>query len=271
MIKISHEVPLQLLEQSVAFNDYDYALVHLFDKYPEYKQFFRDSISMGREVLLDNSAFELGGSVCEEKLMQGIRDINPTYVVLPDVIGKYDDTIERSTGFLEDLKYQKGFGKIPEPIAVLQGTTLEQYIRCHEYFTHVLKIDYIAIPLYVKCFATPANTSAMKYSLSRYRLIAELLERNVINRYSKYHLLGANDPIEFQWYRNPAFKFITSADTSCPIIAGMFDEWLDPVGKEKRSEKLADNMEMQLSVHQVRQIHKNIDIYHQNFVEGIGE
>ena len=268
-LKISHEVPLQLLEQSTAFNDYDYALVHLFDKYPEYKQFFRDSISMGREVLLDNSAFELGGSVCEEKLMQGIKDINPTYVVLPDVIGKYDETIERSTKFWDQLKYRSDVR--PEPIAVIQGTTLEQYIRCHEYFTHVLKIDYIAIPLYVKCFATPANTSAMKYSLSRYRLIAELLERNVINRYSKYHLLGANDPIEFQWYRNPAFKFITSADTSCPIITGMFGERLSPIGREKRSEKLADNMEMMLTAEQIRLIYNNIEIYHKNYAEGIGE
>ena len=33
---ISHEVPLSLLEMSRWFNDYDYALVHLFEDYPHY-------------------------------------------------------------------------------------------------------------------------------------------------------------------------------------------------------------------------------------------
>ena len=57
-IKTSHEVPLSMLEQSRAFNDYDYALVHLFEKYPKYYDFFKKSIEMGRDVLLDNSIFE---------------------------------------------------------------------------------------------------------------------------------------------------------------------------------------------------------------------
>ena len=33
---ISHEVPKCLFEKSLDFNDYDYALVHLFDEDPEY-------------------------------------------------------------------------------------------------------------------------------------------------------------------------------------------------------------------------------------------
>lgn len=41
---VSHEVPLSLLEKSRTFNDYDYALVHLFEIYPAYKQFYIDSL-----------------------------------------------------------------------------------------------------------------------------------------------------------------------------------------------------------------------------------
>ena len=37
---ISHEVPKSLFNQSLEFNDYDYALVHLFDKDPEYLKFY---------------------------------------------------------------------------------------------------------------------------------------------------------------------------------------------------------------------------------------
>ena len=31
MIKVSHEVPINLLEKSKLFNDYDYCLPHLLD------------------------------------------------------------------------------------------------------------------------------------------------------------------------------------------------------------------------------------------------
>ena len=40
-ILVSHESPISILDQSVAYNDFDYALVHLFEKSPEYYDFFR--------------------------------------------------------------------------------------------------------------------------------------------------------------------------------------------------------------------------------------
>ena len=44
-MKISHEVPKELFEDSLKFNDYDYALVHLFDKDPEYLQFYKNCVN----------------------------------------------------------------------------------------------------------------------------------------------------------------------------------------------------------------------------------
>ena len=43
-MKVSHETPISLLNDTLRFkdfnyNDFDYALVHLFDKYPEYYKF----------------------------------------------------------------------------------------------------------------------------------------------------------------------------------------------------------------------------------------
>ncbi len=57
---VSHETPVSFLETSRRYNDYDYALVHLFETNPEYYSFFKSSKTLGREVLLDNSIFELG-------------------------------------------------------------------------------------------------------------------------------------------------------------------------------------------------------------------
>ena len=39
-MKISHEVPICLLEDSLDFNDYQYCLPHLLDKDEDYKNFF---------------------------------------------------------------------------------------------------------------------------------------------------------------------------------------------------------------------------------------
>ena len=40
MIKVSHETPLCLLEDSLHFNDYDYALPHLFDQEENYLEYY---------------------------------------------------------------------------------------------------------------------------------------------------------------------------------------------------------------------------------------
>ena len=64
MKKIAHEAPLSIAPLIRELTDYDYALVHLFLE-PEgekYFNFFRESLKMGREVILDNSSYELGDS-----------------------------------------------------------------------------------------------------------------------------------------------------------------------------------------------------------------
>ena len=69
MIKVSHESPLSMLEISRTYNDYDYALVHLFETHPGYFNFFEDSIKRGRHVILDNSIFELGKAFDSRKFL----------------------------------------------------------------------------------------------------------------------------------------------------------------------------------------------------------
>ena len=52
---VSHESPISFLEQSRSYNDYDYALVHLFETHPKYYQFFKDSIKLvGSDRFLPN-------------------------------------------------------------------------------------------------------------------------------------------------------------------------------------------------------------------------
>ena len=59
MIKIAHEAPKSIFNEMQKFTDYDYALVHLLEEDEEYLKLFEEAILKGREVILDNSIFEL--------------------------------------------------------------------------------------------------------------------------------------------------------------------------------------------------------------------
>ena len=59
-MKISHEVPICLLEDSLDFNDYQYCLPHLLDQDEDYKNFFYKAKQQGVYIIMDNSLHELG-------------------------------------------------------------------------------------------------------------------------------------------------------------------------------------------------------------------
>ena len=73
MIKIAHESPKSIFKEVQKYTDYDYALVHLFEEDPEYLQQFRDAKEAGREIILDNSIFELEEAFDAEVCRMGIR------------------------------------------------------------------------------------------------------------------------------------------------------------------------------------------------------
>ena len=76
MIKIAHESPISIFPQVQSWTDYDYALVHLFEESPEYLELFKKALAGGREVILDNSIFELGSAFDMEKFADWTADFD---------------------------------------------------------------------------------------------------------------------------------------------------------------------------------------------------
>ena len=66
-IRIAHEAPMSIFDKVQQLTDYDYCLVHLMDELPEYKELFFKAKEQGREIILDNSIFELGKSFNNKK------------------------------------------------------------------------------------------------------------------------------------------------------------------------------------------------------------
>ena len=85
MIKVSHETPLCLLNDSKNFNDYDYCLPHLLDEEDGYEEYFRQAKEEGRYIIMDNSLHELGEAYDTARLMFWINELRPNEFIVPDV------------------------------------------------------------------------------------------------------------------------------------------------------------------------------------------
>ena len=125
-ILVSHESPISILDNSIHYNDYDYALVHLFEKLPNYYEFFKSSLSRGRQVLLDNSIFELGTAFDSDKFANYVRELKPSYYIVPDVLEKGYETVKSFAEFTAKYNDLPGL-----KIGAVQGKTYDELVDCY--------------------------------------------------------------------------------------------------------------------------------------------
>lgn len=214
MFQISHETPIALLEKSKKFNDYDYALVHLFDKNKTYFDFFKKSIAEGRTVILDNSAYELGrpyGSEPSESYIEWICKLQPTEYILPDWRDDSAKNLEAIRNFKCNHKGIK--------IGVVHG---ESYLDfCKNYREISPYVDKIAIS-FESFFIDYANKNLLELADVRPAILKAMLNSGVIDTTKSHHILGALSPTEYQSYVD--YKWIQSADTSNPVLHGLLGQ-----------------------------------------------
>ena len=112
MIKIAHESPKSIFNTVQKFTDYDYALVHLFEEDKEYLQQFREARNAGREIILDNSIFELEEAFDADKFDGWVNDLKPTWYIVPDVLEDGYETIAKMEDWNNKGLGYPGSGKI---------------------------------------------------------------------------------------------------------------------------------------------------------------
>jgi len=221
---VSHESPISILEESKTYNDYDYALVHLFETQPEYYNFFKCSLAAGREVLLDNSIFELGESFDPKKYIKYITELDPTFYIVPDVLEDAQGTMASWGKFF--LNYGRDLmGRTA--IGVVQGNTYQELVDCYKFMSD--HADYIAISFDYKWYETVTTTNRSgregmldRWSAGRQHLITRLVDDGIWNARKPHHLLGAALAREFAAYAPIASELnIRSLDTSNPVVAGL--------------------------------------------------
>lgn len=243
---ISHEVPKSMLTMSRGFNDYDYALVHLFKDNPDYFEFYKESVDMGRMVILDNSLYELGEAFDMKEYAEWIKKLNPTYYILPDAFWDSGKTINLA------MEWMVNYGKYIDPkikrIGVAQGSTYNEIKNSYKFLEQIcdciaftfkfnptkIRIDQdinlceFLEKFYVRYFEN-VSTNGMEISgkdltfedeqaVYRYLILKQLDEDGVINYNRKHHLLGLQNTTLL--FESCLFPWVTSIDTSNPIICG---------------------------------------------------
>lgn len=214
-MKIAHEAPIDIFEEVQRFTDYDYALVHLLEQNGRYRDTFERAVKKGREVILDNSIFELGEAFEPERYAQWIDRLKPTWYIVPDSLENSSLTIGKYQEF--EKKYMpilKG-----KTIGVVQGETYEDIRRCY-HFMDQSNCDMIAISFDYSYYqkSVPHPNKYVSWMLGRVKLLGDLLADGTINTKKKHHLLGCSLPQEFSYYKHADYKWIYSMDTSNPIV-----------------------------------------------------
>lgn len=259
-ILISHESPISMMAKSRQYNDFDYALVHLFDTHPGYLQFFKDSLKIyDRQVLLDNSLFELGKAFDPKRYMERIVELKPTMVLLPDV---FQDSVETRRAFSrfhnENKETLDSLGIVK--IGAVHGKTWQELLNCYRFMAD--NADMIAISFDFEYFQLTGEgyTHEERAASGRQRFVEQLISKGVWEKDKPHHLLGCSLPQEFAFYRTNLIPGIRSIDTSNPIIHGMHNvRYRGTFGlTSKIKTKLADMIESQPNDDQTGDILYNV-------------
>lgn len=215
MIKVSHEVPLCLLEDSLKFNNYQYCLPHLLDEEPAYEEHFRQYKKDGGYIIMDNSLHELGTAYDTERLWHWVNELEPDEFIIPDVWENKTQSIVNARKWIQ-YKYPKN----TLPVAVVQAETIHEAFECTQIYKDLgyKKIAYSYGASYYNDVCVHPNKDLGK-ALGRIYVISTLYKQGVLTPTDRVHLLGCQVPQEFGWYQG--IECIESIDTSNPIMAAL--------------------------------------------------
>lgn len=255
-MKISHEVPSFLLEESFKFNDFDY-LLPLFWKYPEYQEHFKTAREQGRFIILDNGLFE--GHAEDMVTLMNIADaVNPDVIISQDVWNNDDVT------WSNWIKWREIFN--PEKLMVV--IQAENNINATELYYALVAdgIKYIGFNHSGKFYDDYAMHSnpVLRKTIGRINFIHSLeLDKDV-----HHHLLGTNLAEEFKYYHD--LPQIKSGDTSNPVMLAFEGKEYDGSITYKPMTKMEDVFDRKLDSWELElvsaRILRNINYFRKNYI-----
>ena len=216
MIKRYHEAPMSVFHEVQERTDGDYALVHLMSNIL-YRETFLEAISRGRDVILDNSIFELGTAFNAEAFNNWVQILKPRYYIVPDCWRDGPKTIRMFNDYVE----QYG-GPIEGRVGVAQGKTFQEVAATYRALAprcEMIAFNFDFSEFYYAVTGNRDTDRRVAMSEGRMIMLKLLDDAGIIDHTKSHHLLGCGVPQEIKVANT--FDWITSIDTCHPIMSGM--------------------------------------------------
>lgn len=260
-MKVSHELPLGLLNQSYRLNDYEYFLPHLAEQYPKYAEHFIQARKDGRYIIMDNSLHELGKAMGDAILHKWLYILEPDEFIVPDVWEDAKATIKNAA-----LWTNKSVPKNTTKIAVAQGLSYSDINACMVSFKTMgykkVALSYGA-NLFLHHGLQHPNPSYSKM-MGRLWVVDKLVHDGVlIPGKDRLHLLGCSLPQEFGLHKNSSYEsLIESIDTSSPIMAALEGIKYDEYGlRDKPKTNMNNSFDSHLTPQQSIYVNYNVNMF----------
>jgi len=256
MIKIAHEAPIDIFDEVQRLTDYDYALVHLLEQNGRYRDTFERAVKKGREVILDNSIFELEEAFEADRFALWVERLKPTWYIVPDALENAEKTMQQMADWF------KSYGNSPgKSIGVVQGKTYQEIKDCYKAIDELSPCDMIAISFDYSYYSDsiPHPNKYVSWMLGRVKLLGDLERDGIINKDKPHHLLGCGLPQEFAFYKHADYKWLYSLDTSNPVVHGLKGIEYDREGLwSKESQKLHELIDVPIEEIDIDKVVNNI-------------
>jgi len=262
MFKVSHELPINMLDRSFEINDYEYCLPHLLDQNEAYKKHFEDAKESGSYIIMDNSLHELGKAYDTDRLLHWINHLEPNEFIVPDV---WQD----QTATLVNAKHWMSI-TLPEnttKVAVVQAQSYHEAFECY----NILKMqgyEKIAFSYGADwyCDEFPHPNPLVGKMMGRIMTISKMYKSKLINKSDRVHLLGCALPQEFGYYAD--FPFVESIDTSNPIIHGLQGVKYNSLGLLNKESIKIDQIDKEINTDVLYDINHNLIQFKQFVKDG---
>jgi hypothetical protein len=234
-MKIAFITTHNSMEEITPLGNIEFCLVPYLDILPKYKEYFYKKEKGKKFIICDDTIAEDGGRIKLDEFIEKVIGLNPSEVIIPDVIGNYEETKNKRELFL-DKYFNMLLSKNIKIMAVVQGKNIEEYTKCLSEINSDSRINTIGIPFrmnYAKFFDKSEEENHM---------LNRLLFINTMNFLKPIHCLGVNLPQEIisLKYTNK----VRSCDTKLMSRYGLnelvFDK--DDTTKPKRKLYLDDDM-----------------------------
>ncbi|MBC8303782.1 MAG: hypothetical protein H8E55_49485 [Pelagibacterales bacterium] len=261
MYRISHELPINMLDRSYEINDYEYCLPHLLDQSKIYQNHFYQAKKEGRYIIMDNSLHELGEAYGEDRLIYWMNELEPDEFIVPDVWMNKSSTLVNAKKW-RNITVPKNTTKV----AVVQAQSYGDAYECYNILKTHLQYKKIAFSYGADWYADefPHPNPLVGKMMGRILTISRMYKNKLIEDGDRVHLLGCALPQEFGYYAD--MPFIETIDTSNPVIHGLEGVKYNSLGLLDKSSTKIDQIEKEITTETLYNINHNL-IRFKNFTQ----